>query len=102
MKVTLNRLKQCVDFNWSPDELAEQLTMRGPEVELRFAATEWRQIVAHSASCGLAVLKFISPGGAAENDRTFIQFLSPRQGFNHLAFVPTVCTVGYYRPLLRS
>ena len=29
MKVTLNWLKQYVDFNWSPEELAERLTMLG-------------------------------------------------------------------------
>ena len=33
MKVTLNWLKQYVDFDWSPDELAERLTMIGIEVE---------------------------------------------------------------------
>src|SRR3984957_11862035 len=33
MKVTLNWLKQYVDFNWSPEELTERLTMRGLEVE---------------------------------------------------------------------
>src|SRR5271165_2479424 len=33
MKVTLNWLKQYVDFNWSPAELAERLTMIGIEVE---------------------------------------------------------------------
>src|SRR5580658_5890860 len=33
MKVTLNWLKQYVDFNWSPGELAERLTMIGIEVE---------------------------------------------------------------------
>jgi phenylalanyl-tRNA synthetase beta chain len=33
MKVTLNWLKQYVDFNWSPDELTERLTMLGLEVE---------------------------------------------------------------------
>ncbi len=33
MKVTLNWLKQYVDFNWSPAELAERLTMLGLEVE---------------------------------------------------------------------
>jgi phenylalanyl-tRNA synthetase beta chain len=33
MKVTLNWLKQYVDFNWSPEELAERLTMIGIEVE---------------------------------------------------------------------
>ena len=27
MKVTLNWLKQYVDFNWSPEELTERLTM---------------------------------------------------------------------------
>src|SRR5690349_20443681 len=33
MKVTLNWLKQYVDFTWSPDELSERLTMLGIEVE---------------------------------------------------------------------
>src|SRR5215831_14139463 len=33
MKVTLNWLKQYVDFNWSPEELSERLTMLGIEVE---------------------------------------------------------------------
>jgi phenylalanyl-tRNA synthetase beta chain len=33
MKVTLNWLKQYVDFNWSPEELTERLTMLGIEVE---------------------------------------------------------------------
>lgn len=35
MKVTFNWLKQYVDFNWSPEELAERLTMLGLEVEGR-------------------------------------------------------------------
>src|SRR5678815_1134252 len=33
MKVTLNWLKQYVDFPWTPEELAEKLTMLGIEVE---------------------------------------------------------------------
>lgn len=33
MKVTLNWLKEYVDFDWSPDELTERLTMLGLEVE---------------------------------------------------------------------
>lgn len=33
MKVTLNWLKQYVDFTWSPEELSERLTMLGLEVE---------------------------------------------------------------------
>lgn len=33
MKVTLNWLKQYVDFNWSPEELTERLTLLGLEVE---------------------------------------------------------------------
>jgi phenylalanyl-tRNA synthetase beta chain len=33
MKVTLNWLKQYVDFNWSSDELTERLTLLGLEVE---------------------------------------------------------------------
>lgn len=33
MKVTLNWLKQYVDFTWTPEELSERLTMLGLEVE---------------------------------------------------------------------
>jgi phenylalanyl-tRNA synthetase beta chain len=33
MKVTINWLKQYVDFDWSPEELTERLTMLGLEVE---------------------------------------------------------------------
>lgn len=33
MKVTFNWLKQYVEFDWSPAELAERLTMLGLEVE---------------------------------------------------------------------
>ena len=33
MKVTLNWLKQYVEFDWSPEELSERLTMVGIEVE---------------------------------------------------------------------
>lgn len=33
MKVTLNWLKRHVDFNWTPEELKERLTMLGVEVE---------------------------------------------------------------------
>ncbi len=33
MKVTLNWLKQYVDFDWSPGQLSERLTMLGVEVE---------------------------------------------------------------------
>ncbi|MHC1768708.1 MAG: phenylalanine--tRNA ligase subunit beta [Verrucomicrobiia bacterium] len=33
MKITLNWLKNYVDFDWSPEELAERLTMLGIEVE---------------------------------------------------------------------
>src|SRR4051794_6995714 len=33
MKVTLNWLKQYVDFDWSPEQLAERLTLLGLEVE---------------------------------------------------------------------
>jgi phenylalanyl-tRNA synthetase beta chain len=33
MKVTLNWLKQYVDFDWSPEEVTERLTMLGLEVE---------------------------------------------------------------------
>src|SRR5689334_5338723 len=33
MKVTLNWLKQYIQFSWSPEELAERLTMLGIEVE---------------------------------------------------------------------
>lgn len=33
MKISLNWLKQYVDFNWSPEEVSERLTMLGLEVE---------------------------------------------------------------------
>ena len=33
MKVTVNTLKQYVDFDWSVEELTERLTMLGLEVE---------------------------------------------------------------------
>src|SRR5688572_17969301 len=33
MKITFNWLKQYVDFPWSPEDLAERLTMLGMEVE---------------------------------------------------------------------
>jgi phenylalanyl-tRNA synthetase beta chain len=33
MKITLNWLKQYVDFDWSPEQLTERLTMLGLEVE---------------------------------------------------------------------
>jgi len=33
MKLTLNWLKQYVDFDWSPEQLAERLTLLGLEVE---------------------------------------------------------------------
>jgi phenylalanyl-tRNA synthetase beta chain len=33
MKVTLNWLKQYVGFDWSPEELAERLTMLQLDVE---------------------------------------------------------------------
>ena len=33
MKVTLNWLKQYVDFDWTPEELTERLTMVGLEVD---------------------------------------------------------------------
>ena len=33
MKITLNWLKQYVDFDWPPEELAGRLTMLGLEVE---------------------------------------------------------------------
>jgi hypothetical protein len=102
MTVTLNRLKQYVDFDWSPEELTGRLTTTGLEIKLHLAATEWRQLLAHSASCGLEVLEFMSPGGATENSRPFAQALSPRRGLNRFSFVPTVGTVGYFLPLLRS
>jgi hypothetical protein len=80
MKVTLNWLKQYVDFDWSPQELTKRLIMLG------FAVTEWRKIVARGMSRGLGVLRFVSPGGATENPRPFTRFLSPLTGlwpFSH-------------------
>jgi phenylalanyl-tRNA synthetase beta chain len=46
MKVTLNWLKQYVDFDWSAEELAERLTMLGVEVEnLKQVGGEFEGIV---------------------------------------------------------
>src|SRR6266513_4597945 len=46
MKVTLNWLKRYVDFDWSPEELAERLTMLGLEVEgMQTLAGEFEGIV---------------------------------------------------------
>ena len=46
MKVTLNWLKQYVDFDWSPEELSERLTMLGIEVEgVRKLGGEFQGIV---------------------------------------------------------
>src|SRR5580693_5567131 len=46
MKVTLNWLKQYVDFNWPPEELTERLTMLGLEVEgVRKISGEFEGIV---------------------------------------------------------
>src|SRR5437763_11834908 len=53
MKVTLNWLKQYVDFNWSAEELAERLTMLGLEVEgvQKFAGEFDGIVVAQILSC---------------------------------------------------
>jgi phenylalanyl-tRNA synthetase beta chain len=46
MKVTINWLRQYVDFDWSAEQLAERLTMLGLEVEsLRKVAGEFEGIV---------------------------------------------------------
>src|SRR5215470_16200191 len=46
MKVTLNWLKQYVDFDWSPEELSERLTLLGIEVEsLKKVGGEFEGIV---------------------------------------------------------
>ena len=46
MKVTLNWLKQYVEFDWSPEQLAERLTMLGLEVEgMKKLAGEFEGVV---------------------------------------------------------
>ena len=46
MKITLNWLKEYVDFNWSPEELSERLTMLGIEVEgIEKQAGEFEKVV---------------------------------------------------------
>lgn len=46
MKVTLNWLKQYVDFNWTPEELRERLTMIGIEVEgMQKMGGDWDGVV---------------------------------------------------------
>ena len=47
MKVTLNWLKQYVDFNWSPEELTERLTMLGLDPEA----------IGHKKEDGLLILR---------------------------------------------
>jgi len=88
LKVTLNWLKQYVDFDWSPEKLAKQITMLGLKVESLPAATEWRQIAPHSGSCGLSALSGISSEGAIEPPHAFTQFLSPLRGFNRFFDYP--------------
>jgi hypothetical protein len=71
-----------IDLPTSPARKKVTLTM------FSFAATEWRKIVAHGMSRGLGVLRFVSPGGATENPRPFIRFLSPLTGlwlFSHFS-----------------
>jgi len=46
MKLTLNWLKQYVDFDGSPEQLAERLTMLGMEVEqMQIVAGEFDGVV---------------------------------------------------------
>src|SRR5437867_1820322 len=46
MKLTLNWLKQYVEFHWNPEQLAERLTMLGLEVEsLQKLAGEFEGVV---------------------------------------------------------
>src|SRR5438045_8113669 len=46
MKLTLNWLKQYVDFDWPPEVLSERLTMLGVEVEnVRIISGEFEGIV---------------------------------------------------------
>jgi phenylalanyl-tRNA synthetase beta chain len=53
MKVTLNWLKRHVDFDWSPDELKERLTMLGIEVEgvQKFGGEFENVVVAQVMTC---------------------------------------------------
>jgi hypothetical protein len=90
MKVTLNWLKQYVGFDWSPEQLADRLSM------LSFAATEWRKIVAHGVSRGLGVLRFVSSGGATENPRPFTRFLLPLTGLWPFSYFTHGCHRGLF------
>ena len=57
MKVTLNWLRQYVDFDWSPEEVTERLTMLGLEVEgVRKLGGEFEGVVVAQ----------VETGGAAE------------------------------------
>jgi hypothetical protein len=70
----------------------------------RREAAEQQTIVAHSASYGFSRPQISqAPAGATENRRSKSRFFRPVRGLNYFNHsVPTVFTVGYCRPLLRS
>jgi hypothetical protein len=47
MKITLNWLKQYVDFNWSPEELTRRLTLPGRST-MKMGAGHGRQTSGHN------------------------------------------------------
>ena len=60
MKVTLNWLKQYVDFNWSPEELRERLPLIG--IEVASAGVIWVR------PCGVTRWGTEGPVSVAEQD----------------------------------
>ena len=69
MKVTLNWLKQYVDFDWPPEELAERLTMLGIEVEgVQKLGGEFEGIVVAQVITGTSILMPTSSTVCRVND----------------------------------
>jgi phenylalanyl-tRNA synthetase beta chain len=72
MKVTLNWLKQYVEFDWSPEELADRLTMLGLEVEgVRKLGGEFE---------GIVVARILTKDKVAGSDKLSVCKVNDGQG----------------------
>ena len=70
MKVTLNWLKQYVEFDWSPEALSERLTMIGIEVEgVQKLGGEFEGVVIAQVGSVSVALFFTGQKHAGENLR---------------------------------
>ena len=79
MKVTVNWLRQYVDFDWSAEELAHRLTMLGLEVE---AIHKRGGLVVKVARPGLPFLTHITE--TALNDQEWDYEIDNRGDLQHL------------------